>query len=362
VLVCLITATILLLVPQAWREGMDFGKHRMEQFRQQLEEYLKVNVPSDNRDKMMNVLRQALEDVSPAKLLSDAATIFQFVGRTLMFAFLSILLSGMVLWNPKFLHDAAESVRRSRLGWIYDEVAPPVATFFRILGRVFDAQIVIALVNTTLTLAGMLFLGIPGELFLSVVVFFCGLIPVIGAFLSSVPIVITALVQPSGFFLAIKAVMMVLIVHALEAYVLNPRIMGGHLKMHPFTVILTLLVGEHFFGVWGVLLGVPGITYLAHYFAGDDALAHAAGSPGSSGAAASEGAGASPGEQDALTERCALDPRSLALARARPPVSPGSAGAPAVEESVASPAGPPAVAAPVAGSVAATEAPPLPKA
>lgn len=272
-LVCVVMAAFMLLVPQAWREAIDFGKKRVPEFRDQIQGFLKSNVPEENVAKFMDTVKQRLEDLSPAVVLSDAAGVFQGVGRGLLFAFLSIIFSCLVLLDPAPLLAGLGNVQRSRIGFIYDEIAPPVAEFFRIVGKVFDAQIVIALVNTTLTLGGMIFLGIPGELFLAVIVFFCGLIPVVGAFLSSVPIVITALVQPFGFWLALKAVVMVLIVHALEAYVLNPRIMGDHLKMHPLSVMMTLLVGEHFFGMWGVLMGVPIITYLAHWFSGSAAAA-----------------------------------------------------------------------------------------
>lgn len=278
-LVCLISAAVMLLVPQAWREGIEFGKTRVVEFRGQLETFIQQNVPKENVAKITENVKQKVEELSPAAVLSDAAFVVQAVGRGFLFAFLSIIFSCLVLFDPAPLLAGLENIRKSRIGFIYEEIAPPVAEFFRILGKVFDAQIVIAMLNTTLTLLGMYFLGIPGELFLAVIVFFCGLLPVVGAFLSSVPIVITALVQPAGFWLALKAIVMIMLVHALEAYVLNPRIMGDHLKMHPLSVIITLLVGEHFFGMWGVVMGVPIITYLAHWFAGSAEAAEAAGAP-----------------------------------------------------------------------------------
>jgi predicted PurR-regulated permease PerM len=52
-------------------------------------------------------------------------------------------------------------------------------------------------------------------------------------------------------------IVMVLVVHAIEAYALNPIIYGRHMKMHPVAILAILLVGEHLFGIWGLLLGVP---------------------------------------------------------------------------------------------------------
>jgi predicted PurR-regulated permease PerM len=268
-LVAFVSVTLMAMVPRAWREGMEFARQRLPAFRVQVTDFLKTHFEEDHyQERISNAFERSLEELSPAKILLDAAMIARWVGNLLLFAFLAVILSLLVLWDPTFAREGLAALERTRLGWIYSEVAPAVAAFFTIVGKVFDAQIIIAVVNTTFTMVGMLFLGIPGAQFLSVIVFVCGLIPVVGAFLSSIPILISALVQPSGLVLVIKGVAMILVVHALEAYVLNPRIMGGHLKMHPFTVILTLVVAEHFFGLWGVLMGVPAVTYVVHQVRG----------------------------------------------------------------------------------------------
>ncbi len=42
----------------------------------------------------------------------------------------------------------------------------------------------------------------------------------------------------------------------------QPRIVGKVLHLHPVMVLLILVIGEHFFGIWGLLLGVPIAVYL----------------------------------------------------------------------------------------------------
>jgi len=39
--------------------------------------------------------------------------------------------------------------------------------------------------------------------------------------------------------------------------VLNPKITGNVLHVHPILVLVLLLVGERFFGIWGMVVGVP---------------------------------------------------------------------------------------------------------
>jgi predicted PurR-regulated permease PerM len=77
--------------------------------------------------------------------------------------------------------------------------------------------------------------------------------------------VVVALGLPGGFILALELVGCVLLIHFIETTLLNPKIMGDMLKLHPLLVLIILLVGEHFFGVWGLLLGVPVTVYIFRF-------------------------------------------------------------------------------------------------
>jgi predicted PurR-regulated permease PerM len=46
-------------------------------------------------------------------------------------------------------------------------------------------------------------------------------------------------------------------IHLLEAYFLNPKIMGSAARIHPIVVVLALLAGERTYGLIGALLAVP---------------------------------------------------------------------------------------------------------
>jgi predicted PurR-regulated permease PerM len=46
--------------------------------------------------------------------------------------------------------------------------------------------------------------------------------------------------------------------------VLSPRIVGRILHLHPVLVLAVLVVGEHLFGIWGLLLGVPIAVFAIH--------------------------------------------------------------------------------------------------
>lgn len=193
----------------------------------------------------------------------------QWVQAVLTFSIhflLSVVFSFLIVWDLPKLEHRTIKISPGRFHDFCREILPSVLTFSSVMGRAFQAQTVIALFNTVLTYLGLWFLGMESRYFLSVIVFFCSYIPVLGVFLSTVPMSIVALVQhQGGFGLMLEAILMVTILHLIEGYLLNPMIMGERFEMNPIVVIVILLVAKHFFGVWGLLLGVPVCHYLFHY-------------------------------------------------------------------------------------------------
>ena len=55
---------------------------------------------------------------------------------------------------------------------------------------------------------------------------------------------------------------MLCVVHALEAYVLNPKLMSSRTELPIFYTFVVLYVSEHLFGMWGLIVGIPVFTFL----------------------------------------------------------------------------------------------------
>lgn len=125
----------------------------------------------------------------------------------------------------------------------------------RKLAGVVRGQITICLINGTLTFAGLLILGVKFAFLLATMAALLSLIPIFGTILSSVPIVIIGLSQ--SWKTGVAALLWIIGIHALEAYVLNPKIMGTAARIHPIVVAFSLIAGEHYFGLLGALFAVP---------------------------------------------------------------------------------------------------------
>jgi predicted PurR-regulated permease PerM len=154
------------------------------------------------------------------------------------------------------------SLEKSRLGFVYREVAGSIRDFATVLGKSLEAQFTIAVVNAILTALGVAMLGLGSTMaFLTVIVFLCSFIPVLGVFISSVPICLIAL-QASGLTTMFLAIVMITVIHLIEGYVLNPRIYGSYMRINPVIVLFILTIGAKLFHIWGLVLGVPICTYI----------------------------------------------------------------------------------------------------
>ncbi len=124
------------------------------------------------------------------------------------------------------------------------------------LSGVVRGQLTIMIVNGILTLVGLLVLRVPFAFALAALATLLYVVPIFGTILSSVPIVLVALTT-GGAGKALLALGWILVIHALESYVLNPKIMGDATRIHPVLIVLALVIGERTAGILGALLAVP---------------------------------------------------------------------------------------------------------
>lgn len=127
-------------------------------------------------------------------------------------------------------------------------------------GVVIEAQFFIAIVNTVITTIVMYFMHLPELAVLSIMIFILSLVPVAGVIISLIPLSLVAY-SVGGFTDVLYIWLMILAVHTLEAYVLNPKFMSSRTNLPIFYTFVVLLVAEHFFGTWGLICGVPIFTF-----------------------------------------------------------------------------------------------------
>jgi predicted PurR-regulated permease PerM len=173
--------------------------------------------------------------------------------RTLFFVILLFMLTAFISMDAPRMIRFAESLVPSALRADFRRLLAGIDAG---LAGVVRGQLTIMLVNGTLTLIGLLVLKVPFAFALGFVATVLYVVPIFGTILSSIPIVLLALTG-GGLTKGLLALGWILVIHALESYVLNPKIMGDASKIHPVLIVLALVVGERSFGIVGALLAVP---------------------------------------------------------------------------------------------------------
>jgi putative heme transporter len=108
----------------------------------------------------------------------------------------------------------------------------------------------------TYTGLAMTIIGVPYAVVLGILTFFLEFLPLIGAPIGMGLAVLIALVF-KGPFVALLALIVALGGHAIEAYILGPRVTGSATRIHPLVAMAALLVGAELGGILGALFGVP---------------------------------------------------------------------------------------------------------
>jgi predicted PurR-regulated permease PerM len=134
----------------------------------------------------------------------------------------------------------------------------------RSLAGVVRGQVTICMVNGILTFIGLVFFGVKFAFLLATIATLFSLIPIFGTIISSVPIVTMGLAQ--SWKAGLGMLSWIIGIHALEAYFLNPKIMGSAARIHPVVVAFALIAGERTYGLLGALLAVPVAAILVACF------------------------------------------------------------------------------------------------
>ena len=105
-------------------------------------------------------------------------------------------------------------------------------------------------------------LGLRYSALLSVLVGLSVIIPFVGAFLVTIPVIVIGLLQ---FGLGTQFTILIslyLLLQALDGNLLVPIIFSETLKLHPVIIILAVFIFVSMFGFWGVFFSIPIATFI----------------------------------------------------------------------------------------------------
>ncbi|WP_311081343.1 AI-2E family transporter [Paenibacillus polymyxa] len=168
----------------------------------------------------------------------------------------SIILSLFFLMEKSYITRFTATFVDSKLGWFFKEVGHFGRMFLGTFGKVLEAQLLISLINCILTTIALWIMGFPNLLGLALIIFVLGLVPVAGVFISLAPLGLIAF-SVGGINYVIYLVILIVVIHAIEAYFLNPKLMSSKTNLPIFFTFVVLIFSEHLIGIWGLIVGIP---------------------------------------------------------------------------------------------------------
>lgn len=258
----LVTAFLALMPPRLLAEAISFTE-QLPHSVQAIRTWVDTNLGSN--EMIAPLLAQAKNIVTPETAVVNG---WNFARAALekglhyfSWFFIAMLFSFLIMLDLPRLSQGVRQLRFTRLSEAYHETADSIVLFAKVVGGNFRAQLLISTLNTVLTAICLQILGVKAAALLCTLVFLCGLIPVLGVFISSVPIVLMA-INSGGIELGLWAVLMIIVIHLIEAYVLNPRIVSSVMHINPVMTLIILYIAHSVMGMWGMLLGVPIAVYI----------------------------------------------------------------------------------------------------
>jgi predicted PurR-regulated permease PerM len=139
--------------------------------------------------------------------------------------------------------------RRNEIRGLMDRIGQAVGGFFR-------GQLLVALFVGVASSIGLWAIGLPFWLLVGMVAGVFNLVPLVGPFIGGGLAVIIALISGEPIK-AVWAALVLLAVQQIDNHLISPNVMGRTVQLHPVVVMLALLVGASFAGLFGMLVIVP---------------------------------------------------------------------------------------------------------
>ena len=176
---------------------------------------------------------------------------------------IALILSFLFVLERKKIGMIGDSIKDSRIAYIYRYIMLFAGSFCYTFGKVMKVQVVIAAINCAISTASLSIIGGFERylMVLSIMIFILGLIPVAGVFISLVPLTIIAF-NVGGIMKVVVVLIMIAVIHCIEAYFLNPKLMSRRTSLPVSLVFVVLIISERYLGAWGMLIGVPLFIYI----------------------------------------------------------------------------------------------------
>jgi predicted PurR-regulated permease PerM len=208
-------------------------------------------VKQHNLESEINSVSQQLKERLQNSTGTAVSTITKIGSSVFSVLTILVLTFMMLIEGPhwiKLIEDLTPSDQRSHMAELTRQMYHVVRGFV-------NGQVTLAAIASVLIFPALLILGIGYPLALMVVVFICGLIPMVGHTIGAVIVTLVALLHsiPSAAIILVYYILY----QQIENYIIQPRIQASSTNMSPLLVFASVVIGISFGGLLGGLVAIP---------------------------------------------------------------------------------------------------------
>lgn len=157
----------------------------------------------------------------------------------------------MLVEGPRWLNFIREMIP-DRHHHMSDRMAHDM---YRVIKGFVNGQVLLAALASVMILPAVLILHIGYPAALLVIIFVCGLIPMIGHTIGAIIVTIVALFHSTSSAIIILAYY--ILYQQIENYLIQPRVQANTTNMSPLLVFMSVVIGVSFGGLIGGLVAIP---------------------------------------------------------------------------------------------------------
>jgi predicted PurR-regulated permease PerM len=199
-----------------------------------------------------SVLEEGRDYLSSHVTFSSVLDISRSITETVSLSLVAFIVTVYLIIHPALLIDGFVSLFPAGQR---EKVRDVLGKMYRAVQKWFLGQLSAMVIIGVLTAIALSIIGLPYALLIGAFSGLLAFIPLIGTVISIIPPVLLALaIDP---ILIVWIVLSYIVIHQVEAHVIQPLVMSRAVTLHPVVVVSAILIMGSLFHLIGLLLAVP---------------------------------------------------------------------------------------------------------
>lgn len=129
-------------------------------------------------------------------------------------------------------------------------------------GNYVFAKFIEASIITVVITVGLLIIGYPFAFLLGLFAGFTNILPYLGPFLGFIPALIIGLVDNNGDITMGAMTLLYVTANIIDLAFVFPLLVSKVVNLHPIAVVLSVIIGSHYWGILGMVVSIPLAAFL----------------------------------------------------------------------------------------------------